>query len=140
MGNGKALQDRIGESLHGFRNLGGCLPDSSRLVCQGLVEEGEGLLPSPPATSKIEVAHRKREVGTSGTEAFPIREQEETEEGMIMMMMLMILTMIMMMMMMMMKERRTSGGGAGAGAGGGGGRNPVCAAQVEHSHLEWNGV
>ena len=66
MGNGKALQDRIGESLHGFRNLGGCLPDSSRLVCQGLVEEGEGLLPSPPATSKIEVAHRKREVGTSG--------------------------------------------------------------------------
>ena len=66
MGNGKALQDRIGESLHGFRNLGGCLPDSSRLVCQGLVEEGEGLLPSPPATSKIQVAHRKREVGTSG--------------------------------------------------------------------------
>ena len=49
-----------------FENLGGCLPDSSRLVCQGLVEEGEGLLPSPPATSKIEVAHRKREVGTSG--------------------------------------------------------------------------
>ena len=49
-----------------FENLVGCLPDSSRLVCQGLVEEGEGLLPSPPATSKMEVAHRKREVGTSG--------------------------------------------------------------------------
>ena len=76
-----------------FENLGGCLPDSSRLVCQGLVEEGEGLLPSPPATSKIQVAYRKREVGTSGgkvwEQVFPIKEQEETEEGMKMMMMMM---------------------------------------------------
>ena len=54
-------------------------PGSSSLVCQALVEEEEGWLPSPPATSKIEIAHKMVCVGPLAE--VQVQVQEEGEEG-----------------------------------------------------------
>ena len=66
----KLLPERL------LKNMDESSPGSSRLVCQALVEEEEGWLPSPPATSKIEIAHKMLWVG-------PLAEVQEQvqEEG-----------------------------------------------------------
>ena len=74
---GGPATDRICENL--LQNVDELSPGSSSLVCQALVEEEAGWLPSPPATSKIEIAQEKGWVGP--LEVGQVQEQEEVEEG-----------------------------------------------------------